>query len=460
MNAIIERWIRTCRTELLDRTMTWNQPHLLHALREYQDFYNQHRPHRALHAAAPQRALPAPIAEPHALQHLNIRRQDHLQGDGLNRMGEDGKHIAVTEANSPRLTAEVTPLAIDPVSWPECQEHSYDNGDNAYWFKNKYNACRLELFTLTYRELVNGVITVVGKTTMVIELKATAVLGESTVHFDMRMRDFKHFDRTHREWLMTVQLWCTNADSSRTSTCTESSGQHTVYRKPILEWESLAGTEFSWSKNTATTANQDPIYRAEMRGFFAVGLSFSLESPVQPPDTSQSPVAILRCDSASYVGGSKCVFPRVASVLQFSASDSTMSESTQFIRDAQTDITLTKPGIPGKKVPGVLGDAPLHRLHSSYDTKNTIKASRRKVPKTCRLYWGQKYTLNKKRECDEYPFATTYENSAKVNTHTVYDYAVRAIKKEHNGAAGTAYGIWLTADRILDGDPFFVRVGP
>jgi putative transposase len=80
MNAIMERWIRTCRTELLDRTMTWNQPHLLHALREYQDFYNQHRPHRALHAAAPQRALPAPIAEPHALQHLNIRRQDRLGG--------------------------------------------------------------------------------------------------------------------------------------------------------------------------------------------------------------------------------------------------------------------------------------------------------------------------------------------------------------------------------------------
>lgn len=69
---------------------------------------------------------------------------------------------------------------------------------------------------------------------MLIELKAVAVLGESTVHFDMRMRDFKHVDRTHREWLMTVQLSCTNADSSRTSACTESSGQHTIYRKPIL----------------------------------------------------------------------------------------------------------------------------------------------------------------------------------------------------------------------------------
>jgi putative transposase len=35
MNAIMERWIRTCRRELLDRTLIWNQRHLLHALREY-----------------------------------------------------------------------------------------------------------------------------------------------------------------------------------------------------------------------------------------------------------------------------------------------------------------------------------------------------------------------------------------------------------------------------------------
>jgi putative transposase len=38
MNAIMERWVRTCRRELLDRTLIWNQRHLLHALREYEAF--------------------------------------------------------------------------------------------------------------------------------------------------------------------------------------------------------------------------------------------------------------------------------------------------------------------------------------------------------------------------------------------------------------------------------------
>jgi len=156
---------------------------------------------------------------------------------------------------------------------------------------------------------------------------------------------------------------------------------------------------------------------------------------------SASPTAISRCDSATYVNGSKCVFPRVASVLEFSASDTAISDSSQFIRDAQTDITRTKPGTPGKRVPGIPGipgDSPLHRLYSAYDVKTDIKASRRRVPKTCRTYWGPKYTLGGTRQCDEYPFATTYENSARINTHTVFAYAVRTIKKEHNETAGRA----------------------
>ena len=44
MNSIMERWVQTCRRELLDRTLIWNQRHLLHALREFEQFYNGHRP--------------------------------------------------------------------------------------------------------------------------------------------------------------------------------------------------------------------------------------------------------------------------------------------------------------------------------------------------------------------------------------------------------------------------------
>jgi transposase InsO family protein len=65
MNSIMERWVRTCRRELLDRTLIWNQRHLLHALREYETFYNQHRPHQGVANARPLAALPEPITDRH-----------------------------------------------------------------------------------------------------------------------------------------------------------------------------------------------------------------------------------------------------------------------------------------------------------------------------------------------------------------------------------------------------------
>jgi putative transposase len=80
MNAIMERWVRTCRAELLDRALIVNQAHLLHALREYEAFYNEHRPHRALRAAAPLCPLPQPITEARQLDRLRIRRRDRLGG--------------------------------------------------------------------------------------------------------------------------------------------------------------------------------------------------------------------------------------------------------------------------------------------------------------------------------------------------------------------------------------------
>lgn len=80
MNSLMERWIQTCRHELLDRTLIWNQAHLLHALREYETHYNTHRPHRGIANASPLRSLPQPITEPAAITQLHIHRHDRLGG--------------------------------------------------------------------------------------------------------------------------------------------------------------------------------------------------------------------------------------------------------------------------------------------------------------------------------------------------------------------------------------------
>jgi putative transposase len=80
MNSIMERWIKTCRSELLDRTLIWNQRHLLHTLREYEQFYNAHRPHQGIVNARPLHPLPQPITDQAQIIDLDIRRRQRLGG--------------------------------------------------------------------------------------------------------------------------------------------------------------------------------------------------------------------------------------------------------------------------------------------------------------------------------------------------------------------------------------------
>jgi putative transposase len=57
-NAHAERWVRTLRSDCLDRILILGHRHLEHVLRVYRRHYNEHRPHRALHLLPPSRALP------------------------------------------------------------------------------------------------------------------------------------------------------------------------------------------------------------------------------------------------------------------------------------------------------------------------------------------------------------------------------------------------------------------
>ncbi|PWI06746.1 integrase [Streptomyces sp. NWU339] len=80
MNAVMERWVQTCRRELLDRTLIWDQRHLLHALREFERFHHVHRPHRGIANARPLNPLSASIVDPDQIACLGVRRCDRLGG--------------------------------------------------------------------------------------------------------------------------------------------------------------------------------------------------------------------------------------------------------------------------------------------------------------------------------------------------------------------------------------------
>jgi hypothetical protein len=74
-NAIMERWVGSCRRELLDRVLILNARHLRHVLAEYETHFNTHRPHRSLAQAAPLRPLDGPQTGD-----IKVIRHDRLGG--------------------------------------------------------------------------------------------------------------------------------------------------------------------------------------------------------------------------------------------------------------------------------------------------------------------------------------------------------------------------------------------
>jgi transposase InsO family protein len=59
-NAFAERWVRTVRSDCLDRILILGRRHLEKVLHAYTKHYNEHRPHRALKLTSPDGAVAKP----------------------------------------------------------------------------------------------------------------------------------------------------------------------------------------------------------------------------------------------------------------------------------------------------------------------------------------------------------------------------------------------------------------
>jgi putative transposase len=77
-NANAERWVRTIRSDCLDRILILGRRHLERVLRVYTKHDNRHRPHRALRLAPPDGSSPAD--NDHTRTAAAVRRHDLLGG--------------------------------------------------------------------------------------------------------------------------------------------------------------------------------------------------------------------------------------------------------------------------------------------------------------------------------------------------------------------------------------------
>ncbi|MFH9069718.1 hypothetical protein [Streptomyces alboflavus] len=170
-----------------------------------------------------------------------------------------------------------------------------------------------------------------------------------------------------------------------------------------------------------------------------------------------------RWDKAKYLPNSAkgaAIFS-VSTALKYSTAGSAPEKDVaKHIKLAFTNPGRTQPPYSGKRLPGRVADEPLTRL---FKDKNRQKENYNKSRYNCKKHFGDNYTDGGRKECDEFPFKTTYEGSAA----SKYDYrvhpknfSVKALDKKSNGAAGTLLGQYYRKNRLLDGpdDGFLVKI--
>lgn len=183
-----------------------------------------------------------------------------------------------------------------------------------------------------------------------------------------------------------------------------------------------------------------------------VSLGLRVSSPSADTSWSQIGAAVsnVRFDHAGPIVGRHqgTVFVEAESFYELSLSDPAVQETAQHISDAQNNPWMTFPSWVGKSTPGE--DEPLHRVLD----QEIRDDNRAEVRRTCLDIWGD-YD-GSQLNCDEYPFASTYEGAAFGDDR----YSARLIDAADNQEAGRRLGQIFRQNRVLDGDPFYVRIIP
>ncbi|MEV8628571.1 NucA/NucB deoxyribonuclease domain-containing protein [Streptomyces sp. NPDC051079] len=176
-----------------------------------------------------------------------------------------------------------------------------------------------------------------------------------------------------------------------------------------------------------------------------------------------------RWDAASYLrnstgGGNPAnkggaAFSMMATLEYSSQPGAPEQAVAEHIKQAFTNPGATKPLNALKNVPGDNLNEPLHRLFLDQRRRDRNRAV---AVRECTRAWGANYTDGGK-ECDEFPFATTYEGSAasEFDVHVEKNnFSVLPVPGAQNGAAGNLLSGFYNANRIIDGmeDGFIVKI--
>ncbi|MEU3500627.1 FG-GAP-like repeat-containing protein [Streptomyces hundungensis] len=202
-----------------------------------------------------------------------------------------------------------------------------------------------------------------------------------------------------------------------------------------------------------TSPDGGPLYSQgnQQRVQAVMAMSLSVSSPTSQKTYQEADAfySSVRFDYAGPVAGKYkgTVFTLARVTFRPRLDDPRGWETARHIDDALHHPNRTFPASFPKYIPGERD--PLHRVLDP----DRIDANRRAAIATCKDVWGD-YD-GTKLNCDEYPFASTYEGSAKGDKK----YSARLIDADDNQKVGRDLNDVYTLNRVLDNDAFYVEVG-
>ncbi|WP_343243738.1 NucA/NucB deoxyribonuclease domain-containing protein [Streptomyces sp. SID13726] len=347
-----------------------------------------------------------------------------------------------------RQTAATTAPADEQDLRQQCASHAAQAKTTTGWIKSRFESCQKRPYDLVLRDV-----------------RGTTSVGR--LWFDQWVLGFTHDGDRRVDYVASIEnirvqtvptedatKWRVGQHFRSSIDASTSDPDPQVTEPTTKERDELLGV---WDRTpqwtlTYTSPDRGPLFDQgnQQRVYSTVTMDLTASSPTVAPYTGgvDNYHSNVRYDYAGKVAGKYkgTVFTGARVELAMSQKDPAVNESALHIYDALNRPERTFPSWPGKTVPGA--KEPLHRLVD----QSKIDKNRQKSIGECKKVWGD-YS-GSGLQCDEYPFASTQEGSTKGDNR----FSVRLIDGTDNRKGGERLAEMYTLNRILDGDPFYMKI--
>lgn len=380
------------------------------------------------------------------------------------RRKKDSYRAAMLYAANPS-SAPVSFNPSTPYTGDECRaKHQYGGFD----YKDRFSYCFIQYPQLDYQVCDRRSCRGVGFETFRLTEVGVGTDGSQTLKTWISLDTFIQHGETFPQDTMQLNAICGWIQAECKSNMPLGISQSiATWRSQSNRWIEFSYTFLAGATDWTTGDSWD---KRDRQHFHESQLGIA--NPNTGQEIHYDPISF-RCDGAAYVK-TGCIFDKVAAVwVVDKAKYPAIAAHIKLAQDQPGTGSLPKS--PGVVIPGgKSSNIPLTRNY--WSTIARYKAdrkppsasledqSRKKSIKMCITLFstpGHPYTKGPNGEaydCDEYPFASTYEGSATTGRGTKLWYSVQALPASQNRGAGASWSVWLKRNHILDRDPFWVEV--